>query len=387
MKQLGTRAIHAGESKGANGPITTPIYQSATFYLDKRAYDAIERDDIANVNVYTRWGNPSLRSVEAKIASLEGCDGALVTSSGMGAISSVVLSMLANGDRVLATHDLYGGTYALFKHLPEFGIEVDYADQTDPEGFASCIKKETKLVYLESITNPTLRIAPVDEIVKIAKEHVLPVAIDNTFPTPYNLRPCDCGVDIVIHSATKYLNGHSDIIAGAIAASKECIESVRGMAIKLGPTLDPHAAFLLSRGLKTFAVRMERHNSNALAVAEFLSEHPRARNVVYPGLASHPQHSLAKRLLDGFGGMVTFDVKGSMKDALRFLDTLEVFAQATSLGGVESLASMPVNSSHAHVARKERLKMGISDSTVRLSVGIEDLDDLIEDLGSALKRS
>jgi cystathionine gamma-lyase len=317
---------------------------------------------------------------------LEGCERALVTASGMGAISSVVLGLLSKGDRILSTHDLYGGTYGLFQTLPNFGIGVDYVDQTDPGDVASHVRKETRLIYLESVTNPTLRIAALDEIGKVAKERSLPIAIDNTFPSPINLRPVEHGAHIVIHSATKYLCGHSDIIAGVVASDAKAMDSVLRSSIRLGPTLDPHAAFLLARGMKTLALRMERHNSNALAVAEFLSEHPRATNVIYPGLRSHPQHALAKRMLDGFGGMVTFDVKGGLKDALRFLDSLSVFAPATSLGGVESLASMPVNTSHAHVPKKEREAMGISDSTVRLSVGIEDVDDIIEDLASALRK-
>lgn len=386
MKRLGTKVVHVGEPKSSGGPITTPIYQSATFYLDESAYDAILKDDVSGVNVYTRWGNPSLSSVSEKIASLEGCERALVTSSGMGAISSVVLGMLGKGDRILTAHDLYGGTYGLFETLPRFGINVDYVDQTDPEEVLSHIRKETKLIYLESVTNPTLRIAALDEIGKIAKERSLPIAIDNTFPTPINLRPVEHGAHIVIHSATKFMSGHSDIIAGAVVSSKGLIEKIWRMNIKLGPTLDPHAAFLLSRGMKTLAIRMERHNSNAMAVAQFLSEHPRARNVIYPGLKSHPQYTIARRMLDGFGGMVTFDVKGDLKDTLRVLGSLKVFAQATSLGGVESLASMPVNTSHAHVPKRDREKMGISDSTVRLSIGIEDIEDLIEDLDLALKR-
>jgi cystathionine beta-lyase/cystathionine gamma-synthase len=386
MKGFSTRAVHAGECKKENDPVIPPIYQSSTFVLGRKAYEAFETRDFSQVNVYTRLGNPTLRTVEEKIASLEGCESGLVVSSGMGGISSVIFAMIDHGSRVLATRDIYGGTYGLFKELPRYGITVDYADQTDPDGFVSHIKKETKLIYLESITNPTLKIAPLNELVKVSKETGIPIAIDNTFATPYNLRPFEHGVDIVIHSATKYLNGHSDIIAGAVATSRKYMEPIRDMAVHLGTTLDPHAAFLLLRGLKTFALRMERHNSNAMAVAEFLSEHPKVRRVIYPGLPAHPQHELAKRMLRGFGGVVTFDLDGSMSDALRFLDSLKVFAQATSLGGVESLASMPVNTSHAHIPEGERLRMGISDSTIRLSVGIEDADDLIEDLDSALKR-
>lgn len=386
MKGFSTRAVHAGECKKENDPVIPPIYQSSTFVLGRKAYEAFETRDFSQVNVYTRLGNPTLRTVEEKIASLEGCESGLVVSSGMGGISSVIFAMIDHGSRVLATRDIYGGTYGLFKELPRYGITVDYADQTDPDGFVAHIKKETKLIYLESITNPTLKIAPLNELVKVSKETGIPIAIDNTFATPYNLRPFEHGVDIVIHSATKYLNGHSDIIAGAVATSRKYMEPIRDMAVHLGTTLDPHAAFLLLRGLKTFALRMERHNSNAMAVAEFLSEHPKVRRVIYPGLPAHPQHELAKRMLRGFGGVVTFDLDGSMSDALRFLDSLKVFAQATSLGGVESLASMPVNTSHAHIPEGERLRMGISDSTIRLSVGIEDADDLIEDLDSALKR-
>lgn len=385
MKGLGTKAIHVGEPQGEGEPITMPVYQASTFYLGEEAYASIERGDASDRNVYTRWGNPTLTSAARKIASLEGCERALVTSSGMGAISAVVLSHLQKGDVMLSSRELYGGTYAFFGTLSRFGIRVEYVDQADPEAISSRLTPHTRLIYLESVTNPLLNVAPLDEIAAISMERSIPIAIDNTFATPVNLRPAEFGAGLIVHSATKYLGGHSDIVAGAVASSGEVMERVWLTGIRLGATLDPHAGYLLSRGIKTLHLRMQRHNENAMGVAEFLSEHPRVTSVRYPGLECHPQHALARKMFDGFGGMVTFEVKGGLQAAKRTLSSLGLFAEASSLGGVESLASMPVNTSHAHVPPDERRRMGISEGMVRLSVGVEDLDDLIEDLDAALR--
>ncbi|MBM4248408.1 MAG: aminotransferase class I/II-fold pyridoxal phosphate-dependent enzyme [Euryarchaeota archaeon] len=383
----GTRAVHAGEPARAGEPLTVPIYQSSAFLLDRPAYDDIAAGRHQARWVYTRWGNPTAAALEAKVAALEGCPAAVAVSSGMAAISATVLGLLGRGDRVLASRDLYGGTLGFLRGLGARGIAADLADQADAAAMGRAMRKGTRLVFLESITNPLLRLPELDGIAALAAERGIPVAVDNTFATPVNLRPFCHGSSLVIHSATKYLGGHSDLVAGVVAGADAPLARVRAANEELGGTPDPHTAFLVSRGIKTLQLRMQRHNENGLAVARLLEGHPRVARVMYPGLESHPQHALARRLLDGFGGMVSFEIRGGLPAAMRFLRSLRLFLQAATLGGVESLATVPALTSHAHLPPAERRRMGISDGLVRLSVGIEDIGDLVEDLERGLRGS
>lgn len=382
-----TDAIHLAERRDPTGALLTPLYQTSTFRLGPREYEALAKNECEDVFIYTRWQNPSLEVPARKIAALERADRAILFGSGMGAISCSVLARLAKGDRLVASRDLYGGTIPLFNHLPRFGIEVEFVDQTDPEEVAAAAaKKNTRVVYAETITNPLLRIAPLRDLARISSESGAELVVDNTFASPMNCRPAEHGTAIVVESCTKYLGGHSDIVAGAASFPERLKAEMWEMSIRLGATLDPHAAFLLNRGLKTAHLRVRQHNENALALAEFLADSPKVRQVIYPGLKEHPQRSLASKLLDGFGGMLTFVVDGGDPAARSVMDALEIVSQAPSLGSVESLITMPVTTSHVHVAPAHRKRMGIVPGMLRLSVGTEDAEDLKEDLSGALQK-
>jgi cystathionine beta-lyase/cystathionine gamma-synthase len=304
----------------------------------------------------------------------------------MAAISTALLTFLEKGDRVISVEDIYGGTYNLMvNHLRKLGIEVEFAPTTDTPRLVEAISRGAKVVYLEAPTNPLLKLIDVPAVVKAAHEVGAMVMMDNTFATPVNQRPLEVGVDLSLHACTKYLNGHSDLIAGAAIGRTADIEAMARKRIVLGGVIDPTGAFLLSRGIKTLAVRMERHNANGLEVARFLESHPMVDRVHYPGLPSHPQYALAKQMLSAYGGMVSFEVKGGRKKAEQMMQNLRVVKMATSLGGVDSLVSMPLNSSHAAVPPMERARLGIKDNLVRLSVGIEDAEDIMDDLDQALR--
>lgn len=387
FKGNSTKAVHAGEvGEGPEGTVTTPIYQTSTFYYptnDPQTWDGMAPE---GTYVYTRWSNPTIVAAEEKVAALENAEKGLLFSSGMAAISTTFLAFLSKGDNIVTIDDLYGGTFSLMKHeLPRFGIEVRMVNTTDLGAFEKAIDSRTRLAYLESPTNPLLKLADIREMARIARAKGVRSMIDSTFATPVNQNPLEMGVDIVMHSCTKYLNGHSDLIAGAIAGKAEDVATITKMRTLMGGTMDPMGAFLLVRGMKTLDVRMARHNQNALAVAKFLESHPSVQRVFYPGLPSHPQHELAKRQMRGFGGMVSFEVKGGRKEAENLLRQVKVIKRATSLGGVDSLVSMPLNSSHSALSPQERERLGIRDSLVRLSVGIEDAEDLFDDLDAALR--
>ena len=316
---------------------------------------------------------------------MEGAEQGLLFSSGMAAITSTILSSVGKGDHLVSVEDIYGGTYSFIRsELPRLGVDITFVDTTDPGAIDKAIRPNTKLVYLESPTNPLLKLVDIKAVVKVAKAHGIKSMIDSTFATPINQRPLDLGVDLVAHSCTKYLNGHSDLIAGAVLGKEADIQSISRRRILYGGSMDPMGAFLLLRGIKTLALRMERHNGNGMEVARFLESHPRVDRVHYPGLVSHPQHLLAKEQMTGFGGMVSFEVKGGRKAAEKVLRSFKVIKMATSLGGVDSLASMPLNSSHSSLTPEERDRLGIRDELVRLSLGIEDVEDLIQDLNDAL---
>jgi cystathionine beta-lyase/cystathionine gamma-synthase len=365
-----------------NGPLATPIYQTSTFEVtdNDEQLRATHTD-----HFYTRYGNPTNTVAEKTIAALEGVDAALTFASGMGAITTTLMALLKSGDHIVAQRDIYGGVNKfLSEWLPKMGIETTFVDTTEYDQHARAIRPNTKLLYLESPTNPTLRVVDFKEVAALAKQHKLLCMVDATFGTPINQHPAEFGMDLVMHSGTKYLGGHTDLICGAIAGRQELIERIRETRTTLGNCMDPHAAWMLVRGMKTLAVRVARQNENATRVAEFLSDHAKVRRVHYPFLKSHPQYALAREQMSGGGGMVTFEVEGSGEDARHLSEAMRLFTLAPSLGGVESLVSIPVLTSHLNVPPEERRRMGITEQMIRLSVGIENADDLIADLERAL---
>ena len=383
-----TKSVHGGEiKKDCQGAVTTPIYQTSTFYFPTDDPVTWEGKVPEGSYIYSRYGNPTVSAVEAKMASLENAEAAIAFSSGMAAISTTILSLLKKGDRLVTIEDLYGGTFNLMRsELPRFGVDVQMVSTTDLKEMKHALEAGANLVYLESPTNPLLKLVDIGAAVELAHSVGAKVMIDSTFATPINQNPIDLGVDVVVHSATKYLNGHSDLIAGVVVGGKEDMKHVHDKRIVYGGSLDPMGAFLLMRGTKTLDVRMERHNRNGLAVARFLERHENVKRVHYPGLPSHPQHELAERQMRGFGGMVSFEVAGGRHEAEKLLKSLQMIKRATSLGGVDSLVSMPLNSSHSLLTPEERSRLGIKDSLVRLSVGIEDEQDIIDDLNRGLSQ-
>jgi cystathionine gamma-lyase len=383
-----TRAVHAGELVGITGSVNTPIIQTATFYYPNDSEATWKGELPDGTYIYSRHGNPTVRAAEQKIASLEGAEEALVFASGMAATSAIALSLLSKGDRMVSMEDIYGGTYNLFKNeLPRFGIDTDFVPSVRTEEILAALDKRTKILWLESPTNPLLKLVDIPALAKGAHEMGVLVAMDNTFASPINQNPLAMGADIVMHSCTKYLNGHSDLVAGAVAGKKSITQELWKRRVTLGGNLDPMGGFLLLRGMKTLAVRMQRHNENGMAIATFLQSHEKVQKVHYPGLPSHPQYELARRSLRGFGGMVSFEVKGGQKAAFKVMRALRMIALAPSLGGVESLASMPLNTSHVAFSPEERKRLGINDCLIRVSTGIEDAEDIIEDLDRALQSS
>ncbi len=365
-----------------NGPLATPIYQTSTF-------EVTDNDEqlrtTGSDRYYTRYGNPTNTAVEQTIATLENVDAALTFASGMGAITTTLMALLKGGDHVVAQREIYGGVNKfLSQWLPKMGIETTFVDTADYEQHARAIRPNTKLIYVESPTNPGLRVVDFKKIAALGKQHKLLTLIDSTFGTPINQRPAESGIDLVLHSGTKYLAGHSDLICGVVAGRQELIDQVWQTRTTLGNCMDPHASWVLQRGLKTLAVRVARQNENAQRVAEFLRGHAKVRSVHYPFLKTHAQYAVAREQMSGGGGMVTFEIEGTGEDARRATEAMRLFTLAPSLGGVESLVSIPVLTSHLTVPPEERRKMGISEQMIRLSVGIENAEDLIADLEGAL---
>ena len=377
--RIETQLVHAGEPlPRIAGAVEMPIFQSATYeYAGEGSYDDLR---------YLRLNNtPSQLALHAKLAVLEGAEDALVSASGMAAISTTLLTVLNPGDHLLAQRCLYGGTHDLLtREFPRLGIEVSFIDADRADSWAAHLKPNTRAIYVEAMTNPLLEVADLAGVVQFARAHQLTSLIDNTFASPVNYRPIEAGFDLVVHSATKYLNGHSDIVAGAVAGSSAHIERIRHKANHLGGSLDPHAAFLLNRGLKTLALRVRHQNDSALKIAQFLARHPSVARVHYAGLESHPRHARARKLFAGFGGVLSFELKGDAAQADRFAARVRIPAVAPSLGGVHTLLTRPATTSHAGLAREDRLRLGITDGLLRLSVGIEATEDLIEDFGQAL---
>ncbi len=384
--RLATRAIHSGEDKhGVAGPVATPILRSSTFTFSSAAEMKRWAAGKSKEYIYTRYGNPTLTVAESTLAALEGGQAALVTSSGMAAISSAILSVVQAGDEIIATRQLYGGTYRLMRDvLPRMGIRVHHVEN-DLEGVDRLVNSRTRLLYTESPTNPTLQLVDLRKAVTLARKHRLLAFVDNTFASPVLQRPLEIGFDVALHSATKYLGGHSDLIAGAAVGSRKLIHDVRHTVIALGGSMDPDAAYYLIRGMKTLEIRVRKQGENAMAVAEFLARHSRVKRVHYPGLKSHPDHKLAARQMRGFGAMLAFDLKGGLPAARRFCDRVRVFLLAVSLGGVESLVALPAYTSHYNMSTQEQARSGVEPGTVRVSVGLEDKADLIDDLKQALR--
>jgi cystathionine beta-lyase/cystathionine gamma-synthase len=378
-----TKAVRgAADLDKKNGPMATPIYQTSTFEVtdNEEQLHATHTD-----HFYTRYGNPTNTVAEKTIAGLEGTEAALTFSSGMGAVTTTLMAVLKSGDHVVAQRDIYGGVNKfLSQWLPKMGIETTFVDTTQYEQHARAIRPNTKLLYIESPTNPTLRIVDFKKIVALAKQHKLLTMIDSTFGTPINQRPAEYGVDLVMHSGTKYLGGHSDLICGVVAGRHELMEQIWSTRTTLGNCMDPHASWMLLRGMKTLAVRVARQNENAQRVAEFLSDHAKVRSVNYPFLKSHPCYAVAREQMRGGGGMVSFEVDGTGEDACRVSEAMRLFTLAPSLGSVESLVSIPVLTSHAMIPAEDRAKMGVTEQMIRLSVGIENVDDLVADLETAL---
>lgn len=374
---LSTRAVHAGAEPGGIGDaVVTPIHQSTTFLSDP---------DGAGDVLYTRYGNnPNHLLLERRMCALEGTEAAMVFGSGMGAMASAVLSCVAAGDHVVAARALYGGTRTLLeRELARLGVSCDFVDLHDP-GWTGALRAESRLVVFEIPTNPLVRVVDPAPIVEAAQAAGASVLVDATFATPVNFRGAEHGVDLVVHSATKYLGGHSDVTAGVVCGSEARMEEVRKRARIFGAALDPHAAWLLERGIKTLALRMQRHNENGLAIARWAATRSEVRRVHHPGLADHPDHEVAGRVLDGFGGMLSLELAGGGDAAARFVRGLRLAKLAPSLGGVETLVSEPRHTSHAALSSAERESLGIPDGTIRFSLGIEDADDIVADLAAAL---
>lgn len=381
-KQLkfATLAIHGGQSpEPATGAVMPPIFTSSTYIQ--------ESPGVHQGFEYSRSQNPTRFAWERAVASLEGGEHGFAFASGMAA-TSTIMELLDSGDHVIAMDDLYGGTFRLFDKVRgrSAGLKFSYVDMTDVDAVAAAITPATRMIWVETPSNPMLKLVDIAAITALAKQHQILVVVDNTFATPYNQRPLELGADIVMHSATKYLNGHSDMVGGiaVVGDNPELIEKMKFLQNSIGAVAGPFDSYLALRGVKTLALRIRHHNAAALELAQWLEQHPQVEKVIYPGLVSHPQHELAKRQMSGFGGMISILLKGDLEKARRFLETVEIFALAESLGGVESLIEHPAIMTHASIPKENREKLGIWDNFVRISVGIEDLDDLKADLDRAL---
>ena len=373
-----TKAIHIGqEPDPTTGSTITPIYQTSTFTQDAlgkhKGYE------------YSRTGNPTRTSLEIALAALENGKHGLCFASGLAA-TTTVLCLLKAGDEIVAGDDLYGGTIRLLNRVfSNFNIKTNYVDGRDPKNFESAITKNTKLIWLETPTNPMLRLCDIKAVSQIAKVKNVILCVDNTFASPYFQKPLDLGADVVVHSTTKYLGGHSDVVGGAVILNdKETYEKIRFYQNAIGGTPGPFDSWLVLRGIKTLAVRMKKHEENAMKIAEFLEKHPKIKKVNYPGLKSHPQHDLAKKQMSGFGGMISFEVNGDKEATKKIIESTKLFALAESLGGVESLINHPFTMTHVGVPLEHKARLGIVENLIRLSVGIENTNDLIEDLKKAL---
>lgn len=386
--KFSTKAVHAGYQKNEFGALATPIYQTSTFIFDNAEQGgrrfALEEEGY----IYTRLGNPTNTQVEEKLAALENAEACVSAGSGIGAITSVLWTALSGGDHIIAAKTLYGCTFAFINHgLTRFNVDVTFVDTSDPENVRKAMRDNTKVVYLETPANPNMNISDIEAISKIA--HVNEgciVVVDNTYCTPYIQRPLDLGADVVVHSATKYLNGHGDVIAGFAVGTKEFIDQVRLVGIKdlTGASLSPFDAYLINRGMKTLDLRVEKHCANAQKVAEFLEAHPAVEKVIYPGLKSFPQYELAQKQMKLPGAMIAFEVKGGIEAGKKLMNTVKLCTLAVSLGDTETLIQHPASMTHSPYTEEERAASDITEGLVRISVGLEDAQDIIDDLNTAL---
>jgi cystathionine beta-lyase/cystathionine gamma-synthase len=379
-RHIETKLIHSGEPvPRIEGAVCLPIFQSAMFETaGESSYHDIK---------YIRLNNtPNHRALHEKLAALENAEAALVTASGMAAITTSLLTLLSVGDHLLIQDCLYGGTHDFLTHeFASLGLSYDLIDASDPQSWKSKLKSTTKAIYVETLSNPLMQIPDFNSVVEFARENGLVSMIDNTFATPINFRPTEWGFDLSLHSCSKYLNGHSDIVGGAIIGRSELIKKITFKLNHFGGTMDPHACFLLHRGMKTLAVRVKQQNRSAQHIAEFLNKHSKVEHVNHPGLKSHPRHDTAQKYLDGFGGMLSFEIKGGVESAKRFMEKTHLPIIAPSLGGIETLLTRPAATSHSGMSPEERSKMGIADSLIRVSVGIESTEDIIADFQQALE--
>ena len=377
---LSTTAIHGGAPQPKPGEgVSAPLSQSVNYVQETGTSEGL---------LYTRYGNtPNAERLQRRLAMLEGSEAALVLSSGMGATACAMLALLRSGDHLITSSWVYGGTRKLFtEDLPGMGIEVTFVNPLEPRAWRKGLRKTTRVIFLESPVNPTCRVLELNSLQNLAHAEGIALVVDSTFASPVNFRPIEHGVDVVIHSATKYLNGHHDVLAGVVCGNEPFIEEVRRKMMVWGQAPDPFACWLLERGLKTLDVRVKRQNENAMRVAEWCSKRPEFAKVHYPGLPSHPDHEIARAILDGFGGMLAVELKGGGPAAIRFVHALKVFSYAASLGGVDSLMIEPRYSSHEHLSPDERARIGIPDGFLRVSVGIENVEDLIADIEQALQQ-
>lgn len=384
-----TQAVHAGEApEPTTGSLSPPLYQSSVYAFQDAEQGAALFAGSREGYVYTRLGNPTLKTLEKKLAILEGGEEALVTSSGMAAIATTVASLARAGEHVVSAEVIYGATYTLLREFwPRFGLQSTFVASSDTEDYRRAMRPNTRIVFVETPSNPTLEVVDIAALAEVARQGNALLVVDNTFATPMNQNPLALGADIVVHSASKYLGGHADVIAGVVVGRSDLIHKARQSLRLIGTVLGPFEAWLILRGLKTLALRVARHNENALAVARFLEGHPAVERVFYPGLESHPGHRLAARQMRGFGGMVSFELKGGHDAGIRMVDSVRLCTLAVSLGDVSTLIEHPASMTHTSVPVEERRRGGITDGLVRLSVGIEDAPDIIADLKQALERT
>jgi methionine-gamma-lyase len=383
---LHTQCIHGPEKPNdPHGALSAPLYQTSTFAFANAAQGAARFAGEEQGFIYTRLGNPTTQELEQKVAQLENCEAAAATATGMGAVSASVLSFLQQGDHLVASSALYGCTFAFFAHmLPRFGIEVTFVDMTNEAELRGAVKVNSKMIFAETPINPTMAVLDLNLIADVAKQHQLISVIDNTFLTPLLQQPTSFGIDIVVHSATKYLNGHGDVVAGLVCGTEEHINLIKMTVLKdIGATISPHDAWLINRGLKTLAVRMERHCTSAQVVAEYLEQHPLVSQVYYPGLKSHPGHKFIGSQMKAAGGVIAFEIKGNLEDGETFINNTQLCTLAVSLGDAETLIQHPASMTHSPYTPEERAAAGISDGLIRLSVGLEDVNDIINDLKTA----
>lgn len=383
---INSRLVHGGRHPDPTGAVNVPIYQSSTFAFRNAAHGAALFAGKEQGFIYTRIGNPTVAALEENVASLENGVGGIATSSGLGSVNTLYMALLGQGAHMVSTASVYGPSRGLIdKHYRRFGVEGTFIDTTDLENLRQAMRPSTRLVYVESPSNPAMQVTDIPGAAAIAHEHGCVLAVDNTFASPYLQRPLDLGADVVLHSVTKFINGHADVVGGILVASdKNTLARLRDVMVQTGCNMDPHQAFLVLRGLKTLGIRVERAQQNAMAIARWLESHPMVANVKYIGLPSHPQHELAKRQMNGFGSMISFELKGGFEAGRRLMDHVRLATLAVSLGGVETLIEHPASMTHASMSSEAREAAGFTDGLVRYSVGIEDVEDLIADLDQAL---